>query len=69
MCAGNEGAACWFGDVVVGGLCLERSEAVSGTDLKEEAGKEQRRDKAGQEEGGRVIAWGKKGGFLEGASL
>lgn len=34
-----------------------------------EAGKEQCRDKAGQEEGGRVMAWGKKGGFLEEALL
>lgn len=61
MCAGSEGVACWFGDMVVD-ICIwkERSEAVCGINPKE------RLEKTSSETKLETKGVGKKGSFLGG---
>lgn len=68
MCAGSEGAACWFGDMAVEiSIWKERSEAVCGTNLKERLEKSSSETKLDTKGLGRVTAAvGKKGSFLGG---
>lgn len=66
VCAGSEGAACWFGDMVVEiSIWKERSEAVCGTNLKERLEKSSSEIKLDTKGVGRVTAWGRRGAFLE----